>query len=428
MRVGFLIERRNYYRLFGPIVERALARGHETECWHDWGQRRTGPKASEFPDTMPSFRHGQPRLRTFRGAADLAAQLAADAPDVMVALARPAGAGEGLRMRWFGLQYTLDVASLLTPAGATRFDALGLHSRYWADHVAAALRIIAFNRARGTGITPEPVDVAAVAEVVRRRGVVVGTPEMDQAHWIDAAAVRARLGLEPERPVVLYIPFPFKSNPDPFWVRHVYGGGSDTLRRLRVWWRGDARYREHAARGLTDRGTVEAVRAFCDANGAALVVKAREKDPVPRYLASQADRVLYDEAYYPATILELLRVSSLCLHFFSTVAYEAAYAGVPSLCVAPDLEDLGFPPMWREWFLNLDEGNSWNFPGVIYPVTLEEVVRELPRRRIADFPLEPAARAQYVERFVGFDDGKSSDRVLDVLQSLVEGASVGGTG
>jgi hypothetical protein len=426
MRIGFLIEKWNYYRLFGPIVERALARGHETECWHDLGQLRTGPKATKLPDTMPSFRNGQPRLRPFRDAADFAAQLAADAPDVMVALSRPPGAGEGLRMRWFGLQYTLDVASLLTPAGATRFDVLGLHSRYWADRVAESLRIIASNRAGGTGKAPEPVDEVAVAEVVRRQGVVVGTPEMDQVHGIDPAAVRARLGLEPGRLVVLYIPFPFNSNPRPFWVRHVYGGGSNVLSRLRVWLRGNTRYREQAARGLTDRGTVEAVRAFCDANGAALVVKEREKDPASHYLRGQADLVLGDEEYYPATILGLLRISSLCVHFFSTVAYEAAYAGVPSLCVAPDLEDLGFPPMWREWFLNLEEGNSWNFPGVIYPITLEEVVRELPRRRIADFPLEQAARAQYVERFVGFDDGKSSDRVLDVLQSLAEGAIVGG--
>jgi hypothetical protein len=426
MRVGFLIEKWNYYRVFGPIVERALARGHETECWHDLGRLRAGPKATKSPDTMPSFRNGQPRLRPFRDAADLAAQLAVDAPDVMVALARPAGASEGLRMRWFGLQYSLDAASLLTPAGAPHFDALGLHSRYWADQVAACLRINAFNRSRVTGGAPEPVDEAAVAEVVKRRGTIVGTPEMDQAHWIDPAAVRARLGLEPERPVVLYIPFPLNSNPHPFWVRHVYGGGSNVLSRLLVRLHGNARYQEQAARGLTDRGTVDAVRAFCDANGAALVVKEREKDPASRYLKGQADLVLGDEEYYPATILELLRISSLCLHFFSTVAYEAAYAGVPSLCLAPDLDDLGFPPMWREWFLNLDEGNSWNFPGVIYPITLEEVVRELPHRRIADFPLEPAARAQYVERFVGFDDGKSSDRVLDILQSLAEGAHAGG--
>ncbi len=40
--------------------------------------------------------------------------------------------------------------------------------------------------------------------------------------------------------------------------------------------------------------------------------------------------------------------------------------------------------------------------------------------RISDYPLEPAARAQYVEKFIGFDDGKSADRVLDAVQSLVE--------
>src|SRR6266849_3720727 len=112
MRVGFVIERKAYYRLFGPIVERALSRGHDVECWHDWGQPRTGPKASEFPDSVPRFRHGQPRLRTYRGSADLAVRVSADAPDVMVALARPAEVGAASRTRWFGLQYTLDVANL----------------------------------------------------------------------------------------------------------------------------------------------------------------------------------------------------------------------------------------------------------------------------------------------------------------------------
>jgi len=36
-----------------------------------------------------------------------------------------------------------------------------------------------------------------------------------------------------------------------------------------------------------------------------------------RHTAARADRVLYDESYYPATILELLSISSLCVHFFS---------------------------------------------------------------------------------------------------------------
>ena len=71
MRIGFVIERKNYYRLFGPIIERALARGWQVDCWHDLSQLRSGPKGLEFPDpgAVPSFRHGQPTVRPYRGEA-----------------------------------------------------------------------------------------------------------------------------------------------------------------------------------------------------------------------------------------------------------------------------------------------------------------------------------------------------------------------
>jgi hypothetical protein len=420
MRVGFLIERKNYYRLFGPIIERALGRGHEAECWHDLGQPRTGPKGFDFPDAAPVFQNGQPRIRTYTGGADLARRLAEAAPDVMIAMRRPAETNGSGRTPWFGLQYTLDVADLLSPSGTTTFDALGLHSRYWADRVADSLRIIAFNRSRGTGRPPEPVDDARVADTVRRLGVLVGTPEMDQYQWIDPATVRRRLGIDPHRPVVLYIPFPFESNPRTFWVRHIYGRSSRLWKRAAMWLAGRGEYEAHVARGWDDRAVARAVRAFCDANGALFVVKGRAKDPVPRYLARLADRVFFDQAYYPATILELLRISSLSLQCFSTVAYEAAYAGVPSICVAPDLDDLGFYPIWQEWFLNVEVGGSFNFPGVVYPMGLRELVEVFPGRRLEDFPVDPLARAQYVERFVGQDDGKSSDRVLDAVESQVQ--------
>jgi len=44
------------------------------------------------------------------------------------------------------------------------------------------------------------------------------------------------------------------------------------------------------------------------------------------------------------------------------------------------------------------------------------MVEGFARRRLADFPLEPAARAQYLEKFVGADDGKASDRLLEVAR------------
>ncbi len=49
---------------------------------------------------------------------------------------------------------------------------------------------------------------------------------------------------------------------------------------------------------------------------------------------------------------------------------------------------------------------------------LVDVYRRL--ARLSDYPLDPVARAQYVEKFIGFDDGKSAERVLDAVQSLGE--------
>jgi hypothetical protein len=423
MRLGFVIERKNYYRLFGPIIDRALARGFEVDCWHDLSQLRTGPKALEFPDpsAVPRFRQGRPRVQTYRGAADLASRLGSEPRDATVAVGCGPAAGSAGAGRWFGLQYTLDVAALVEPDGRSRCDGIGLHTPYWASRTVDALRIVFHNRPDVLA----SIDAAAIARTIDAKGTVVGFPQMDQLHDVDRALVRRRLherfGIDPARPVVLYAPFPFRSNPRPFWVRHIYGAGSGLHQRLAVALARRGEYRDHIARGWTDRRVVDAVRRFCDANGAALVVKARTKDPVPGYLARHAEAVLYDESYYPTTVLELMSIASLVIHCFSTISYEAAYAAVPSICIAALQDDLGFPVSWQEWFHSVKPGDTFNVPGVVYPLTLDAVLHQLPSARLSDFPLELPARARYIEKFVGFDDGKCSDRVLDAIQSLVEG-------
>ena len=55
MRVAFLLERPNYYRLFGPIVDRALERAWETECWHDSTYPQTWLSGSKSPATILAY-------------------------------------------------------------------------------------------------------------------------------------------------------------------------------------------------------------------------------------------------------------------------------------------------------------------------------------------------------------------------------------
>ena len=66
MRVAFLIRRDNHYRLLGPAIDRALARGWDVECWHAVDEGLKGARALERRQAGPAFRSGRPRLREFR--------------------------------------------------------------------------------------------------------------------------------------------------------------------------------------------------------------------------------------------------------------------------------------------------------------------------------------------------------------------------
>jgi hypothetical protein len=53
---------------------------------------------------------------------------------------------------------------------------------------------------------------------------------------------------------------------------------------------------------------------------------------------------------------------------------------------------------------------------VVWGVGHAEAPDRLRGRTLADFKMDPAARRRYLERFVGGADGRSSHRVLDVIE------------
>lgn len=406
MRIAFLIRRKNYYRLLGPVVEEALRRGYQAECWHDWSHSKTGGKSSEFPDTAPSFRAGTPIVRAYHRPSDLAEHFREDSPDAVVCLDPPDPDVKAVsKAKWVWLQYSADIVLYPTPQGILDADAVATYSPYWVTKLE--------ERFRETGLVGE----------VRPKMLPTGVPELDAVSAIDRDEVRRRLGLPSHRPVVLYLPFPLRSNPQTFWLRHVYAPSTRLGQGFRTLLGGRREYWPHVVNGWCDRRLVEAVREFCDRNGAALVVKARAKDPVPRYARRLADRLFYDPSHYPPTILELMSISALCVHFYSTAAYEAAFCGVPNLCLAPAAGDMGLAPFIHDFIYNGNPGGMYNWPGVAYWRPLDQAFDGLRRWDLADFPLERDARRGYIERFLGFDDGRSSGRLLDLVAKLSSSSS-----
>ncbi len=408
MRIAFLIRRKNYYRPLGPVVEEALRRGYQVECWHDYRDTPRDGKVSEFPDLVPAFRAGSPTVHRFYGAADLAKKFRADSPDAVICLDPPDADVKGVaKAKWIWLQYSTDLVFDRNPQGILDSEAVGTYSPYWAQKVE--------ERYRDSGLAAE----------LQRKMVPVGVPELDVVPTIDPEDVRRRYGLPPGRPVVLYLSFPLRSNPQTFWLRHVFAPSTRLEQGLRtvLGWRVD--YWPHVVNGWNDHGLVRALRAFCDRNGALLVVKSRLKDPIPRYARRLADRVLYDPSHYPPTVLELLSVASLCIQSYSTAVLEAAYCGVPSLCLAPDAVDMGLQPLWVEFVHNGNSGGIYNWPGVAYWKPLATAFDGLPRWSLADFAHDRGAQRSYVERFLGFDDGRSSSRLLDLVTQLLQDGSAG---
>lgn len=405
MRIAFLIGRKNYYRVLGPVVEEALRRGYQVECWHDWSHPRRG-KGYEFPDTVPAFPSGSPVVRAYYGGSDLAKQFGADLGGAVVCLDAPDPTVKaGTKAKWLYLQYSAEIILQQTPRGVLDADAVAMYSSYWVDQLEA--RFATFG----------------LGDEIRRKSVTVGVPEMDVVHHIDPEEVRRRLRLPSDRPLVLYLPFPLRSNPQTFWLRHVYAPSTRVRQALRTLLAGRLEYWPHVTNRWNDRRLVQELRAFCDRNGAVLVMKSRLKDPIPGYARRVAARTLYDLSHYPPTILELLSVASLCVHAYSTAAFEAAYCKVPSLCLAPDAKDMGIPGLVSDFVHNGKRGGIYNWPGIAYWRPLVEAFDGLRQWSLADFPLDPRARSDYVERFLGFDDGRSSARLLDLAAQLVESGS-----
>ena len=401
MRIAFIVHRKNYYRLLGPVIEEGLRRGWRVQCWHDWSHPRRGGKASEFPDAVPLLKHGAPEIHTFQGLDDLAARLGKDSPDVIVALDPPrADVKAATRARWLWLQYSADILFYETPQPFLDADVLATYSPYWAD------RLEELHRETGQGAA------------VRRRTRSVGMPELDVIPRIDPDEVRRRFGLPADRPIVLYLPFPLRSNPPTFWLRGVFTPSTRLGQTARALLARRNDYWDDVRQGRNDRRLVEAVRGFCDRAGAALVMKSRLKDPIPRYALRRAERALYDPSHYPPTILELLSVASLCIHAYSTSVFEAAACGVPSLCLAPADADMGLPAYVHEFVHNLKPEGIYNWPGAAYGAPLREAFDGFARWRLEDFPLEAGTRRAYVERFLGFDDRQGSVRLLDLAREL----------
>jgi hypothetical protein len=406
LRIAFLASRKGFLKVMGSMVQAALERRHEALLLWDPTEKKPGEAAiAEDLGHWPAARvidHNRrepllPLLQAHRADAlvgpSLHFVLRTLGQEEAMAGARAAG------VRLYSLDYALETLTSDPDAYLvvdTTFYATDYERRlHW------RLRRDRFDRVAG--------DVG-----LDERSAVSGSTMLDQLAVVDRTAVRRRLGLAPDRPVVLLMSLKM-AVPEP-WRRHVWGGGPRLARMARALAAGQGAFLPTIWRGNGYRRLALSLRDFCRRNGAALVVKSRTKNRDPRFLRGTADLFVdSDDRVFPYTSIELMAIADLCVHFQSGAVLEAARAGVPSVSVRVPQSHLEAYPGHEEIFGG-HEGSLQRWAGVVWSMEHDEAPARFAGLTLADFKIDPEARGRYIDRYVGFDDARASERALDVIE------------
>jgi hypothetical protein len=416
VKIAFLASRRGYFKVMGSLIQAAIDRGHAVVLVRDPKQRKKGEATTE-----DDFKHWPaarvvdhewgspllPKLKEERTKALIA-------PSLHTLLKAMNLEGEVQEMREAGIRlYSVDYAfETVTsdPEGYRVADVTFYQSDFqrrlhWQER-----------KADFAALDPR-IDLEA-------RSAVCGSTMMDQLALVtDRASVRRKYGLLPDKPVVLFMSLKM-AVPEP-WRTMVWGNPWRAVREAVRRQPGAAvRMTGEIATGLVDRlchgsgyrRLIESVRRFCEASGAVLVVKSREKNEDPPFLRQITPHTFFlDDNVFPYTSIELMAVADLCIHFQSGAVLEAAFCGVPSLSIkVPPPYERDLPAYQETW--GAEPGSLQNFEGVVWSVDVRKAADFLRVRKLGDFRVDSEARRAYVERYLGFGDTRSSQRVLDVIE------------
>ena len=415
MRLGLILERSNFFRVFGPVIEAAFERGWEVCCWYYESDSPSGVKDAYSPTNkdVPVFTNGSPEIEVFTHYDELPG-LMAEVDCVISTFGRSrytekmAANQLPEKIPWVALQIGIDffyrgLEHLLSA------DLNCLYSDYWLHWYIQERELFEIN------LSPE-----VLYEQLKYRCAVTGFTEMDAYREVDPKRARQQWNIPEDKKVVTYLPnSPCAHQKLSEWCWHIYSESNRVDQLKSVLKNPNLRkYLPHIFKGWNDVNIVKAVRRFCDQNDAYLIVKTRAKTIAHDYEREAADLLLYDESDYPPTILDALSISDLLIGYHSMAVTEAAFIGVPYLLIAIPNELIWQDPVLDT--LESDDLSLWRCDDVIWRFNIDEVLRTLPELSIEDFQMDSEKQQQYVQKHLGFNDMHNANRILDEINSRIK--------
>lgn len=402
MKIVFIAHRANYLKHYGPVIDAALARGWDVECWLN----NTPLGGKEYlritPEMIAAYWGERVTVQLFGHASEVAHLNAMHKPDVIISIhPRSAYMNEAGSERFITLQNSVDLFASNTVEQLASSDYLCLYTSLWLDYAVEYYR--ATNQATRRQVTDR----------LQGKIAYTGFSQMDVFGKIDRAEVRKRWGIPAGKRVVLVLPLDLAGWPGE-WPYFFQKQG---LSQWHSVWKARrepgfvSNYWQWALKGWNDERLAGAMQQFAQHNNAVMLIKGREKDPLRKAWLSRSFGAYYDEVHYPSTVFDAISIADLCIVFYSTAVQEAVYAGVPTLCIDRPNRDIVKHRLWRR----SDVGGPYHFPGAVAWMDIPTAIQRIPDMALSDFPMEPQARADYLALYNGPADHRASERILDLV-------------
>jgi len=128
----------------------------------------------------------------------------------------------------------------------------------------------------------------------------------------------------------------------------------------------------------------------------------------------------------------LLSVSSTSF-FYEQVVMPFGLASLASFVDCPDYQIKGIELNWpaekiMQRYLKIDDeileqildfspkhGSFYSFNGVVYNESIDDFVKDFPRKSFDDYKLDAKNRDEYIKKFLGYPDFRSSERIYNYL-------------
>jgi hypothetical protein len=416
MKIGFHIPRDNHIKFYGPLVDYLLAKGWSVTifCDHRAKPSKLGYKAYTYPYThkIPSFK-SDVSIQSFQSVENFAQMIEAERIKVVFFVnfnqickdLKNILRKKGYYFIAAELQYFFEL--LLTGKDLSYTDIIYTLSKnwniWWKDYC----------KELDLRIGDQQADIL---KEIDRKCVPVGFPEADQCSDFNVSVIKKKYDIPENKKIILLLPFPWRI-PFDAWTHIVYQPSPAIFKYIRLLLHGALRYIPDVKNRIDDLSLTESIKAFAANNDAVFIVKGRLKNKVPNYLRELADKVVFDEGFYPFTTIELLFISDLSISFYSASIMESVLVRTPTICLAPKGGSYwpGYDDRHNFRSFSPDPYSFYNYDGIVYYQTVDKFISNFVNQTFDDFRLNDNNCNKFIEKYLGFDDYNASERIYKDL-------------